>query len=165
VAPVVMIATAVISAYGAYSAAQAQKTSAKSQQNASNYNATVNQQNAMSAEAAASANELAQRRQNDQTLSAQRARVEESGGGDVGTNVGALNQSGANLELGALNTKYQGEMQGRGLLAQSNLNEFQANVAGQNASAANTSGYIGAASSALGAYSNYYNFRSLNTGT
>lgn len=158
-------ATAAISAYGAYSQGQAQKTSYQSQQSAANYNATANQQNAMSAEAAASSNELAQRRQNDQTLSGQRARIEESGGGMVGTNVGALTQSGANLELGALNTRYQGAMQGRGLLAQSNLNQFQARVAGQNASSANSSSYLGAASSMLGSFSNYSTFKSLNTGT
>lgn len=165
-APIVILAaTAAISAYGAYAQAQTQKAGAQSQQNAANYNATVNQQNANSAQAAASANELAQRRQNDQTLSSQRARVEESGGGDVGTNTGALAQSGANLELGALNTRYQGAMQGRGLLAQANLNQFQANVAGQNASAYGQAGYLGAASSALSVGSNYYNFKTLNTGT
>lgn len=161
---VVMAASAAVAAYGAISSAQAQSASYKSQQNAANYNAVVEKQNAMSAEAAASANELNQRRQNDQILGAQRARIAESGGGFNGTNVGALAQSGANLELSALNTRYQGTMQGRGLLAQANLDEYQGQVAGMNASSATRAGYIGAAASALGSASNYYNYRSLSSG-
>lgn len=158
---VLMAASAAMAAYGAISSAQAQSASYKSQQQAANYNAAVNRQNAMSAEAAASANELNQRRQNDQIMGAQRARIAESGGGFTGTNVGALEQSGANLELSALNTRYSGAMQARGLLAESNLNQYQGQVAGMNASSAMTSGYIGAAAGALGAASNYYNYRSL----
>jgi len=160
-APVVLMAvSAAVAAYGAISSAQAQAASAKSQQQAANYNATVEKQNAMSAEAAASANEMNMRRQNDQILGAQRARVAESAGGFTGTNVGVLNQSGANLELSALNTRYQGTMQARGLLAQSNLDQYQGKVAGMNASSAMRAGYIGAAASALGATSSYYNARS-----
>ena len=147
-------ASTAIAAYGAVSAAQAQAQSYKSQQNAANYNATVNKQNADAAMAAASANELAQRRENDQRMGMERARVAKSGGGFVGTNVGVLAQSGANLELSALNTRYQGAMQGRGLLAEANLQQYQGIVAGNNASAARTAGYVGAASSALsGTYS------------
>ena len=44
------------------------------------------------------------------------------------------------------------------------MNEFQANVANQNASASTTAGYFGAASSALGAVSSYSNSRYLYTG-
>lgn len=158
---VLMAASAAMSAIGAISAAQSQSASYKSQQQAANYNATVEKQNAMSAEAAASANELNMRRQNDQILGAQRARVGESAGGFTGTNVGVLAQSGTNLELSALNTRYQGTMQARGLLAQSNLDEYQGLVAGMNAKSAMTSGYIGAAAGALGSTANYYNARYL----
>lgn len=160
---VIMGVMAAVSAYGAISAAQAQSASAKSQQQAANYNATVEKQNAMSAEAAASANELNQRRQNDQILGAQRARIAESGGGFTGTNVGALAQSGANLELSALNTRYQGAMQARGLLAQSNLDQYQGQVAGMNANSAMRAGYIGAASNALSSFGGYYNYRALSS--
>lgn len=161
---VLMAASAAMAAVGSISAAQAQTASYKSQQQAANYNATVEKQNAMSAEAAASANELNQRRQNDQIMGAQRARVAESAGGFTGTNVGVLNQSGANLELSALNMRYQGAMQARGLLAQSNLDQYQASVAGMNAGSSMRAGYIGAAASALGSVSNYYNYRTLTTG-
>ena len=160
---IVMAASAAMSAYGAISASKAQAASYKSQQNAANYNATVNQQNAMAAEAAASANEMAERRANDQRMGMLRARVAESGGGFTGTNVGALDQSAANMELDALNTRYRGEMQGRGMLSQANLNQFQAQVAGTNAGYATESGYFGAAAGALSAASNYYNYRGLST--
>lgn len=162
--PVLMIATAAISAVGAISAAHAQSASDKSQQQAENYNATVEQQNANAAEGAASANERAQRMSNDQQMGMERARVGESGGGYTGTNVGVLAQNGANLELNALNTRYQGQMQSRGLLAQGTLDQFQGEVAGQNASNAMTGGYLSAAGNAMGSVSNYYNYRSLSSG-
>jgi hypothetical protein len=142
-------------------AAHAQAQSYKSQQQAANYNAEANRQNALSAEAAASANELAQRRQQAQEMGTERARMAESGGLNGGTGTGVLAQSGTNLELSALNTRYQGAMQARGLLAGVQMDQFQANVAGQNASAATTAGYFNAASSALGSTANYYNTRSL----
>lgn len=163
--PLVMLAaSAAVSAYGAISAGKANAASYKSQQNADNYNATVNKQNANAAEAAASANELDIRRQNDQTMARQRASVAESAGGFTGTNVGVLNQNGADLELNALNERYKGQMQARGLLAGANLDEFQANVAGQNASSATSASYLGAASSILGSASNYSNYRGLSMG-
>ena len=159
----IMVASAAMSAYGAMSASKAQAASYKSQQQAANYNATVNQQNAMAAEAAGSANELAERRLNDQRMGVLRARAAESGGGFTGTNVGALDQAAANMELDALNTRYRGTMQARGMLAQANLNEFQANVAGQNAGYATESGYFNAASGILSSAANYYNYRGLAT--
>lgn len=160
---IVMAASAAISAYGAISAGKAQAASAKSAQNAANYNATVDKQNAMSAEAAGSANELAMRRQNDQILGKERASAIEGTGGTGGTTAGVLIQNGANLELNALNERYASTMKGRGLLANAQLDEFQANVAGQNASAATRASYIGAASSALGSVSSYSNARYLST--
>lgn len=156
---IVMAATAAISAYGALQQSKVQSANAKSAQAAANYNATVDKQNAMSAEAAGSARELAMRRQNDQIMGRERAAVGESGGGFTGTNVGVLAQNGTNLELNALNERYNADMQGRGLLSAANEQEFQANVAGQNASAFKTDGYIGAASAALSGASSYANAR------
>jgi hypothetical protein len=161
---VIMGAMAAISAIGAISAGKAQSASYKSQQSAANYNATVNRDNAMSAEAAGSANELAMRRQNDQILGKERASAIEGTGSTSGTTAGVLAQNGADLELNALNERYRSTMQGRGLLAAGQLDEFQANVAGQNASAARSASYIGAASSALSSFSNYSSYRYLTAG-
>lgn len=160
VIPYVMAASAAVGAVGAVSSAQAQSASYKSQQEAANYNAEANRQNAISAEAAASANELAQRRQNTQELGTLRARMAEGGGLNGGTGTGVLAQSGANLELSALNTRYQGTMQARGLLNAATLDQYQATVAGQNANRSTTAGYLGAAGQALGTTANYYNARS-----
>lgn len=158
---ILMAASAAVSAVGAISAAQAQRASFQSQKTMANYNATVQQQNANAAMSAASANEQAMRRDNEVKLSFERGRMIESGGGLVGTNVGALDQAGTNLELSALNLRYRGAMEARGDLQQSVYDEYQANIAGQNASRANASGYIGAVGSALGTAANYYNYRSM----
>ena len=160
----VMAVTAAVSAYGAISSAQAQAAGAKSQQQAANYNATVDRQNAMSAEAAGSAAVLNTRRNNDQIMGRERAQVAESGGGFTGTNVGVLAQNGTNLELNALNQGYNANMQARGLLSAANEQEFQGDVAGMNARSDINAGYIGAASSALGSVSSYNNARYLYTG-
>ena len=117
-APYLMAASAAVGAVGAISASQAQAASYRSQQQAAAYNATIQRDNANAAMAAASANELAQRRDNDVKLSFERARMIESGGGLVGTSVGALDQSAANLELSALNTRYRGKVQAVGDMQQ-----------------------------------------------
>jgi len=160
-APYLMAASAAVSAVGAISSAQAQRQSYESQQQAANYNATVERNNANTAMAAASANELAQRRDNDVKLSFERARMVESGGGLVGTNVGALNQAGTNMELSALNTRYRGAVTAAGDMNQSTLDQYTASVAGKNASSANTAGWIGAIGGALGSAANYSNSRAL----
>ena len=158
---VLMAASAAVSAIGAIKQGQAASASYKSSANAARYNAEVSTQNAHAAEAAASANELAMRRQNDQRMGAMRALAAESGG-FTGTNLTLLDQSASAMELDALNTRYRGQIQSRGLLAEANLDEYQAKAAQTNAGYAMTGGYLGAAAGALGSVSNYYNFRSLN---
>lgn len=163
--PVVLaIASAATAAYGAVSSAQAQSASYKSQQQAANYNATANQQNANAAEAAASANELAMRRANDQRMGEIRAAIASGAGGFSGTAGELADQDASNMELDALNTRYRGTLQAHGMLAQSNLDQYQASVAGMNASTSMRAGYIGAAASALGAASNYYTMRNMYGG-
>jgi hypothetical protein len=158
---VALAASAAVSAAGAIQSSRAQSASYKSQADAARYNAEVNMGNATAAETAASANELAMRRQNDQRMGAMRAQAAESGG-FTGTNLEVLNQSATNMELDALNTRYRGQMEARGMLAAANLDEYQARGADMNARSSITGGYLGAAASALGSVSNYYNFRSLN---
>ena len=161
---VMMIASAATAAYGAVSSAQAQSASYKSQQQAANYNATANQQNANAAEAAASANELAMRRANDQRMGEIRAGIAQGMGGFSGTAGELADQDASNMELDALNTRYRGTLQAHGMLAQSNLDQYQGDVAGMNASSTMRAGYIGAAASALGTASNFYTMRSMYGG-
>src|SRR5690348_16845388 len=101
---VALAASAAVGAAGAISASRAQAASYKSQEQAARYNATVNMTNANTAAGAASANELAQRRVNDQRMGAMRAQAAEGGGGFTGTNIEVLDQSARNMEMDALNT-------------------------------------------------------------
>jgi hypothetical protein len=158
------VASAATAAYGAISSAQAQSASYRSQQQAANYNAQANQQNAAAAQSAASANELAMRRANDQRMGEIRAAVAQGTGGFSGSARELVDQDAANAELDALNTRYRGTLQAHGMLAQSNLDEYQSSVAGMNAASATRAGYIGAAASALGASSNYYTMRNMYGG-
>jgi hypothetical protein len=152
--------SAAVAAAGAIRAGQAQSASYKSAAAAARYNAQAEMQNATTAQQAASANEMALRRQNDARMGAMRAEAAESGG-YTGTNLELLDQSATRMELDALNTRYRGQGQATGMLAQANLDAYQARVDRMNASSAVTAGYYGAASQVLGAASNYYNFRSL----
>ena len=159
-----LIASTAIAAYGAISSAKAQSASYKSQRQAAEYNAQANQQNANAAEAAASANELAMRRTNDQRMGEIRAAIASGAGGFSGTAGELADQDASNMELDALNTRYRGTLQAHGMLAQSNLDQYQGDVAGMNASSAMRAGYIGAAASALGTASNYYTMRNMYGG-
>jgi hypothetical protein len=161
---IIMAATAAVAALGAIHSAQAQSASYKSAAAAARYNAQAEMQNATTAQQAASANEMSLRRQNDARMGAMRAAAAESGG-YTGTNLELLDQSATRMELDALNTRYRGQGQATGMLAQANLDAYQARVDRMNASSAMTAGYYGAASQALGAFSNYNNFRGLNYGS
>lgn len=152
---IIMAATAAITAYGAVSSAKAQSASYKNQAKADQYNATVNSQNADASEAAGSANELALRRQNEQRMGAIRAQIGAKGGGFTGTNLALVDQDASNMELDALNTRYRGQMEARGLLSEANLDQYGAITSNQNAGRVMRAGYLGAASSALGSFANY----------
>jgi hypothetical protein len=159
-----MAASAAMAAYGSISSAQAQAASYKSQAKAEAYNVQAENQNAAAAQQAASANELATRRTNDQRMGNIRAAVGEYGGGFTGTNRALLDQDASNMELDALNTRYRGAMEAHGMLSQANLDQYQSSVAGMNASSSMRAGYVGAAASALGTASNYYTMRNMYGG-
>lgn len=161
---IALAASAAVGAVGAIQSSKMQSASYKSAAAAARYNTQASMQNATAAQQAASANEMALRRQNDQRMGAMRAQAAESGGGFTGTNLEVLDQSATNMELDALNTRYRGKAQAAGLLSQANLDAFQSRADQLNAGQASQAGYIGAASQALGAFSNYYNYRNLNYG-
>lgn len=142
-------ATAVIAAYGAYQSGKATEASYRSQQNAAEYNATIERQNATTARQQAGAREEAQRRQARQILGEQRAALSQSGVGLSGSAADVYGQSAANAELDALNIRYEGELGARGLLAQSQLTSYEGRVAGMNAKSAKRAGKMDAASALL----------------
>jgi len=150
----ISIISAAVGAVGAIQQGQAQKQQAESQQQAALYNAEIDKQQAQQALQVSAGEQLALRRRQTQMAGKARAAVAQSGTGFGGSNADILEQSGTLAELDVLNLAYQGNLRSRGYLAQSDLDMMQASAAGNNARAAQTAGYLGAASSAAGgAYS------------
>lgn len=151
-------ATAVIGAYSAYqggkSTGAAYKASAKSDE----YNAEIQRQNAAVSRQQAGAREEAQRRQARQVLGEQRAALSQAGTGLAGSAADVYGQSAAAAELDALNIRYEGELQARGLLAQSELSTFEGGVNKMRGKSAKQAGYLDAASSLLTGGSKAYGY-------
>ena len=98
------------------------------------YNAKMGVSNAQQASMQAGAAEETQRRNAAAVLGNQRAAFAQSGvDPSSGTGLLAQEQSATNAEMDALNVRYQGLVQGRGLLAQSALDTRQASIYSQNA--------------------------------
>lgn len=92
---------------------------------AGNYNAALAGQAASAETSAGYRNEEAQRRASAQLRGKQRAIIAQSGGDYGGTNALLLDQSDANAELDALNTRTGGLMRGAKLRAQAALYRLQ----------------------------------------
>jgi len=142
-------AAAVVGAYSAYQGGKTQEAAYKANAQADDYNAQVAATNAATARQQAGVREEAQRRQARQILGEQRAALSQAGIGLSGSAADVYGQSAANAELDALNIRYEGELDARGLLAGSELDKYQGKVAGMNAKSAKRSGYLDTASSLL----------------
>lgn len=153
---IAMLATAAVGAYSAVQSGKAAEAQYKSAQQAADYNAEIEAQNARVARQQAGAREEAQRRQARQVLGEQRAALSQAGIGLAGSAADVYGQSAANAELDALNIRYEGELGARGLLAQSALTSYEGKVAGMNAKSAKKAGYVNAASSLLAGATNAY---------
>lgn len=152
----IAIGTAVLGAGAAVYEGQVASANAKAQANAEEYNAVVATNAARDANLQAGSREEAARRHARQILGKQRAAIAESGAGFGGTYAGVIDQSAANAELDALNARYQGDIESRGLLAQAEQARYGARVSRMNAKSARTAGYINAGAAALSAGSGYY---------
>jgi uncharacterized protein involved in type VI secretion and phage assembly len=143
-----VIGTAV-SAMGSMAQGQQQaamyEAQAKAQAQAQEYNATVARNNAQIASDQANAKEEAQRRNFARLQGQAVAGIAQSGTGFEGSNYDLLKQNETNNELDALTIRYQGQNQSSGLLAQAQLDEYNANVTRQmgpmNAERARSGGY------------------------
>ena len=82
--------------------------SAQGQKNAADANAETLQQEGSLAAAGANSNYAARLRKNQELMGANVAAAVESGGGVGGSTKGVLDQNAVNMELDALNEKYQG---------------------------------------------------------
>lgn len=152
-------ATAVIGAYSAVQSGKATEASYQAQANADAYNAEIDAQNARVARQQANAREEAQRRQAKQVLGEQRAALAQAGIGLSGSAADVYQQSATNAELDALNIRYEGELQARGLLAQSELNTYQGKASRMNAGSARRGGYTNAAATILSTASQAYGYK------
>lgn len=113
---------------------------------ATNYQADVAKDNALSAAKQGIAAEDQQRRINRMRLGEQRAAAAQSGFDPSSGDFAALQvQSAANAELDALTTRYSGQMQAISL-------NNDASMLRTNAKVANTQGYLNAAGSLAGGY-------------
>jgi hypothetical protein len=148
-------AGAAVSTYGAIKQGQAANAQAKAQADAQEYNAQVQRNNADTALAQANSAEERQRREFGQLQGQAIAGIAQSGTGFGGSNADVLKQNAINNELDALTIRYGGQTQSQGLMAQSELDRFNANASRQAGKDAMTAGYINAGASLLNGASNY----------
>lgn len=144
-----------MSAVGAIQQANAQAAQARAIAQANRYNAQIAENNAQTARNQASVAEESQRRKFNALQGEALAGVAQSGTGFFGSNLDVLKQNEVNNELDALTIRYQGENKATSLMAQSNLDKYNANVADQNASSAITGGYLNAGAGLLSGAGTY----------
>lgn len=154
-AAAIFAAAAVVSAYGKIQEGKAQEEAAKSQAQAAEYNATVSTQNAQIARNNASIREEVQRRKSRSILAQQFAGTAQAGIDFSGTAADVFTQSETMAELDALNIRYEGDLQSRGLLAEATGERYQAEAALVNGKNARTAANISAAGSLLQGASGY----------
>lgn len=111
-----------VSAYGSYQQGKAQRRMAE-------YNAKVAEANAKVAERDGREIANAQRRRNERILASQRASSAKSGVTGVGTSLIVAADQTMQLELDALETERQGEIQGYNLRQQAKLDRAGGNAA------------------------------------
>lgn len=153
------VASAVVGAVGAVAQGNAASAQAKTEAAAHDYNAAELRTHADIVSQQAGAKEDVQRRNAAQQLGLLNAAAAQSGIGTQGSAATVSRESAINAEMDALNIRYEGTVERRGLLAQSKLSGYQAQGARMNAKTAKTSGYINAASSALSAGTGYYGYK------
>ena len=153
-----LIASAVVSAVGAVAGGKQQARQFNAYAQANEYNAAVMKQKSDATLAAFGRREEQQRRVSRFMLGQQRAGVAESGLGLGGSNADIERQSEVAAELDALNVRYQGELESKGLLAQSNLESWQSGINRSNSSNSLYAGYMGAAGAALSGAGSYMRY-------
>lgn len=150
------IGSAAISTVGAISGGMAKSAQASQQAAALDRNAALSDQQAMQVYAQSVNRETAQRAQAGQQLGEQRAAVAESGfNPNVGSALDTQVQSVRNAELDALQTRYQGILQGQSLEDQAQQDRYAARTARASARNSLVAGGISAAASLLGGVASY----------
>lgn len=127
----------------------------EAQQGAKMYDAAIMRQRAETTKQLYGQKESQQRREAALFQGMQRAAIGQSGTGVGGSNADIEHQSMVFQELDALNIRYQGDLEARGLLSQASLDEYDADIAGENAESSRSGGFLGMAGALLsgaGAY-------------
>lgn len=127
--------------------------SGRSAQKAAEYNAAVARQQAETTRAIYGEKEQQQRREAAFIVGKQRAAGAQAGLGLGGSFADVADQSGVMAELDALNIRYTGEMEAKGLLSKAGLYSMEG-------STARSGSYLRAATTALSGYADYSRGRS-----
>lgn len=150
------IGSAAVSTVGAISGGMAKSAQASQQATALDRNAALSDQQAAQVYAQNVNRESAQRAQAGQQLGEQRAAVAESGfNPNTGSALDTQVQSVRNAELDALQTRYQGILQGQSLEDQAQQDRYAARTARASARNGLLAGGISAAASLLGGVASY----------
>lgn len=147
---------------------QARQLQAETAARANEYDAAVKRQRADQELALASAREQNIRRQQRLDSGRRRAAIAQSrsGSGSDSSNFDIDYQSALEAELDALNIRYEGQLNARGLLQAAQMDDYsasaarqtgdvEASIAARNASRASTSGFMGAAGALMGGAGDY----------
>ncbi|SAK17435.1 hypothetical protein UA21_01692 [Burkholderia multivorans] len=150
------VAGAVLQGAGKLSSGLAQAGQQEAAANAAQYNADVSRNQAATAYTLGVQREQAVRYRSAQQLGAQRAAVAESGfNPNAGSALDTQLQSVRNAELDALQTRYQGILQGSQYEQQAAIDQYQADAARKAARGAKIGAYLSLAGQALSSYSSY----------
>lgn len=153
---VMSMVSAGVNAAGALASGAAKASAARQQAAVAERNAQLANNQAAQVYAQNVNREEAQRDQSGQQLGVQRAAVAESGfNPNAGSALDTQVQSVRNAELDALQTRYQGILQGQSLEDQATQDRFTARTARANARNSMIAGGISAASSLLGGLASY----------
>lgn len=145
-----LIAATATQAVGSVASGFQQGAALDQQAQAADYNAQTATIQADQARAAGTENELTKRRSNAQFAGQQRAALGESGFvPNSGSALDVQDQSNRNMELDALQERYQGLLQGGAYDQQAQMQRYTADTLRDSADNARTSGFISAASGIL----------------
>ncbi|WP_254213559.1 hypothetical protein [Burkholderia multivorans] len=150
------VAGAALQGAGKLSSGLAQAGQQEAAANAAQYNADVSRNQAATAYTLGVQREQSVRDRAAQQLGAQRAAVAESGfNPNAGSALDTQLQSVRNAELDALQTRYQGILQGSQYEQQAAIDQYQADAARKAARGAKIGAYLSLAGQALSSYSSY----------
>lgn len=144
-----------ITAMGSIMQGQQASQQASSQGQISQFNADASRQQAQVAGQIGAANEADARRKGALFLGSQAAALGESGIGLEGSVSDVMKQSATFAAIDALNKRYEGQIQKRGLVNQSISDQYGADTYGRNASSSMYGGFLGAGTSILSGVSKY----------